>query len=129
MAEAMHGMRTMLGRTGLACAALLLAACAAQAQELLTGTLAKARTSGASRATIASASRSLSTSGGSRRITLSCVTLMSMPRASAVFTSSPQGRSSSTPIIRPSPRTCLTPAKPPMRSRKASTIQAPRFCA
>ena len=40
-------MTTMLGRAGLACAALLLAAGAVQAQELLTGTLAKARASGA----------------------------------------------------------------------------------
>ena len=47
MAEAMHGMTTMPGRTALACAALLLAAGAVQAQELLTGTLAKARASGA----------------------------------------------------------------------------------
>jgi ABC-type amino acid transport substrate-binding protein len=47
MAEAMRGMTTIVGRVGLACAALLLAAGATQAQELLTGTLAKARTSGA----------------------------------------------------------------------------------
>ena len=51
MAEAMRGMTTILGRagwrTGFACVALLLAAGASQAQELLTGTLAKARASGA----------------------------------------------------------------------------------
>ena len=47
MAEAMRTMTTMFGRAGLACAALLLAAGAVQAQELLTGTLAKARASGA----------------------------------------------------------------------------------
>ncbi len=61
----------------------------------------KSLISGASRSTSSPASASLKTSGGNRRTTLSAVTLMSSPAASALPTSSPQGRSSSMPIISP----------------------------
>ncbi len=58
------------------------------------------------------ASSSRITSGGSRRITLSAVTLTMSPAPSARATMSPHGRSSSTPTMRPMPRTSFTPATP-----------------
>src|SRR5712691_11605330 len=64
------------------------------------------------------ASASLMTSGGSRRMTLSIVTLISRPASIACSTRSPQGRSSSTPIIRPWPRISTTPGCPPSERRK-----------
>ncbi len=51
-------------------------------------------------------------SGGSNRITLSAVTLINSPLARASLTRSPQGLSSSMPIINPWPRISLTPFTP-----------------
>src|SRR5205809_276612 len=59
------------------------------------------RTRGTRMERIWRASLSFMMSGGSSRITLSMVTLMSRPASRACPTRLPQGRSSSTPIIRP----------------------------
>src|SRR6266545_710084 len=75
------------------------------------------RASGTRMASTWRASASLMTSGGSKRMTLSIVTLISRPASIACLTRSPQGRSSSTPIIRPWPRTSTTPGCPASASR------------
>ena len=51
---------------------------------------------------------SLSTSGGTRRITLPAVTLTNTPRSRAASTSHPHGDAVSIPIIRPRPRMSRT---------------------
>jgi hypothetical protein len=89
----------------------------------------KAWTRGVSRATISSASAVVRISGGTMRITLSAVTLMSRPASAARPTRAPQGLSSSTPIIRPWPRTSLTPLKLPSAARSAACRCAPTLAA
>ena len=56
---------------------------------------------------------------------MSAVTLNTRPASSAIFTSSPQGRSSSTPIIRPMPRISNTPATPASAAARPLRIASP----
>src|SRR5690606_26190142 len=71
-------------------------------------------------------SSSLITSGGIRRTTDSAVTLISRPRSRHRPTSSPQGRSNCTPLIRPWPRTSLTMVISAKASRRAWRSNSPR---
>src|SRR3990167_241775 len=89
----------------------------------------KALTRGVSSATMASASTVVRISGGTMRTTLSAVTLMSSPASAARCTSTPQGLASSTPIIRPWPRTSFTPSRPPSSRRSAACRCAPTVAA
>jgi len=63
--------------------------------------------------------------GGNKRITQSCVTLMRRRASSAIVTSSPQGRSSSTPIIKPLPRIATMPGTPASSRARPSRMRAP----
>src|SRR6266850_755485 len=82
-------------------------------------------TSGASRSTTMRPSAGVMTSGGSMRMTLSAVTLITSPASSACLTSSPHGWPSSMPIIRPMPRISVMPwtSESPLR------MTAPTFSA
>src|SRR5450830_55994 len=62
---------------------------------------------------------------GTMWITLSAVTLSSRPASAAWPVSAPQGRSSSTPIIRPWPRMSLTPGRLPSSRTRAARRWAP----
>src|SRR5258705_395736 len=86
-------------------------------------------TSGTSRSTTSRLSASLITSAGSSRTTLSAVTLKTRPASRPIFTSSPQGRSSSMPSMRPMPRMSETPATPPSDAFKPLIMAAPHFAA
>src|SRR5690606_34046834 len=79
--------------------------------------------------TTRSASVSLSVSGGARRMTLPEATLSSRPRARAWATSSPQGRSSSTPMSRSSERMAVTPSRPFSAFCRPLWICLPRWLA
>src|SRR5258706_8594912 len=85
----------------------------------------KALMIGARIETTCRASLSWMMSGGSSRITLSTVTFATRPAASARRTMSPQGRSSSTPIMRPWPRTSFTPATPESSRLNPSMMMPP----
>src|SRR5882672_2014084 len=63
--------------------------------------------------------------GGSRRTTVSAVTLISRPASRPRSTRSPQGRSSSIPIIRPLPRISLMPATPASLAPMPSRVMLP----
>jgi hypothetical protein len=93
------------------------------------GSARKAFTSGTRMATICVGFVGVRISGGSRRITLSAVTLSSSPASAARCSSTPQGRSSSMPIIRPWPRISFTPARRPVRlqGRRAGGADAAAF--
>src|SRR5690606_27897274 len=80
----------------------------------------KALIRGTRMATISSASSGWRIRAGSRRMTLSAVTLSSRPASMARDSSTPQGRSSSMPIIRPWPRISTTPATLASSRAKAS---------
>src|SRR6478735_11589972 len=86
------------------------------------GSARKAFTNGTRIATISSASAMLRMSGGTRRITLSAVTLSSRPASHARFRITPQGRSSSMPSIRPWPRISFTPGRLP-KSRSSAALR------
>src|SRR6185437_15694515 len=109
----------------------LVAAEVGQLQEMLHAAAAagdsarNAFTRGARISTMRFASASWITSGGSRRITRSAVTLATSPAASARFTMSPHGRSSSTPIMSPMPRTSFTPATASSSRRRPSWMISP----
>src|SRR5882762_5653956 len=64
-------------------------------------------------------------SGGSSRTTVSAVTLISRPASRPRSTRSPQGRSSSIPIMRPFPRIFLTPAAPASFAAMPSRMMLP----
>src|SRR5439155_6011761 len=85
----------------------------------------KSLISGHRMSTICCASAWLRISGGTRRITLSAVTLIISPAAAARPRSSPQGRASAMPSIRPGPRTSTKPPTPSSsRSKPARSAAA-----
>src|SRR5690606_7851845 len=86
----------------------------------------KASTASLRRSTRSVISSSRITSGGIRRTTDSAVTLISRPRSRHRPTSSPQGRSNCTPLIRPWPRTSLTMVISAKASRRAWRSNSPR---
>ena len=81
--------------------------------------------SAASVSMIWSTSAAWMTSGGSRRITLSAVTLISRPCSSAACTRWPQGSRSSMPTISPRPRISTTPGVPARRACSPRTRRSP----
>src|SRR5882672_5167238 len=97
----------------------------ARAATAAAGRARNSRTSGTRMESTPRASPSFMTSGGSSRMTLSMVTLISSPWSRARLTRSPQGRSSSTPIISPWPRISVTPATPASPSRRPERIRPP----